>query len=299
MGHFNRAYSIAQALKPYPWINPLIFSTSALLSESMGEGISVINWPGYATSAWPRLTTLSIADLIQSLGPDLLVTDTFEHGPENELASFQGTRRILQRDGTQPLSEQHWLVNPNDAGYVLNTFPDALVSRDMAHHFLQVKKTTPVILVVHNGEPVETRSFFERILHVLKDTPYQVRLCSLLPCLRPDWRPIWIRTYPLAPWYKGADLVVGGGGYNLVTEARCYGLRGLFCAFEGPVDQQWQRIQHLPHFHLTDAPEYIRQQIARLLNAPPPRPEPHSSGAVQIAQRIVKVIDYNTGHAHR
>lgn len=291
MGHLNRAYSIAMALKPYQ-IEPLILTTSALVPSLLYEQLSVLHWPTSVHSGWSQsLSTDHIRAVVQTLEPDLMVVDTFDNGPENELLNLPFAKLIVQRDGLTPHSDRHLLANAHGLGYVLNTPPKVLVHSRLAHDFWgTVPDGAPLIVVAHNGDALETRAFFEQVLYYLEDTAYQVRLASLLPCLKPEWRSIWCSPYPLSTWYRAVDLLIGGGGYNLVAEAQCYGVRGYFRAFERPVDLQWERIQKKSVFYEGMARDAFLDDVQTLLQKPLPLPNPACQGAESIAKVIVEYL---------
>lgn len=291
MGHLNRAYAIAMALRPYG-IEPLVFTTSTLVPSLLYEQLSILRWPSSGASGWgSTLSQGQIQDLIQTLSPDLMVVDTFDNGPENELLDLPFAKLIVQRDGLLPRSDQHLLVNAHGLGYVLNTPPQALAHAELAHGFWQTDpQGGPLVVVAHNGDAFETRAFFEQVLHLLKGTPYQVRLASLLPCLKPAWRSLWCSPYPLSTWYRAVDLLIGGGGYNLVAETQCYGVRGYFQAFERPRDRQWERLQSELSFHEGVARAVFLEAIARCLREPPPKPQLACQGAEAIAKVIAEYL---------
>lgn len=292
MGHLNRAYAIGCALKQTHGITPLVLTTSSFLPQAITGALPIVRWPtgGFAdTSPWNHLLRDQIKSWIESLSLDALVADTFAHGPENELLGLSLPRWVIQREGQSPESTRHFLVNPQGVGYVLNTPPAQQASRLHAQRYWGVDPNgAPLLVVAHNGDTLETRSFFEWVLGHLQGAPYQVRLASLLPCLKPEWTPIWRCDYPLAHWYAGVDLLLGGGGYNLVTEARCYGLRRYLCAFERPVDRQWERIQFEPHFYWGISRADFLACIERLLAADAPAALP--SDQIQGAEQIARVL---------
>ncbi len=284
MGHLNRAYSIAMALKPYG-IEPLVLTTSTLVPACVYDQLSLLRWPVLTDSA----SRAHIRAMIQGFAPELLVVDTFDDGPENELQDLPFAKLIIQRDGKTPRSPRHLLVNPLGLGYVLNTPPAALARREQARAFWRADpQGEPLVVLAHNGDALETRAFFEQVLHHFSGTAYQLRLASLLPCLKPEWRAIWCSPYPLAPWFSGVDLLIGGGGYNLVAEAKCYGVRGYFQAFERPVDRQWERLESEASFYAGIASPVFLEAVQALLSKPAPEPLPLL--ACQGAEAVAKVI---------
>lgn len=295
LGHFNRAYAIARQLLRLQTCDCLIATTSALAPLVLQPGIEVLRWPG-AASPWSAGWLRLLPELLAQLQPDLLVVDTFPQGPENELEGLDWPRLWIQRDADlsavaeASLSESVPLIQawPEADGLILNRQPQELLPRARARQGLGLPAGSdlPLVLIAHNGDPFETPALMQRLLTALEPLPLEIRLASRLPCPRPEWQSRWLTHYPLSEYLRGVDLVIGGGGYNLVAEARAYGLRSLHLAFERPIDKQWQRIQNLPHLESQDSAETIRASVQTLLKQAPPAPEVACQGALIAAQRI-------------
>jgi len=286
IGHFNRAYAIARQFLRVRSADCLIATTSALAPLVTQPGIDVLRWPA-AESPWTPDFLRALPQLLAQLQPDLMVVDSFPEGPENELSGIEIPRLLIQRDPGLP--PQVWPVVqawPGADGLILNRQPAELLPRDLARQWLDARSEHPLVLIAHNGDPFETTSFMQRVLTALETLPVEIRLASCLPCPRPEWQALWIRHYPLSEWLRGVDCLIGGGGYNLVAEARAYGLRSLHLAFERPIDQQWQRIQGLPQVSMMASAQTIREAVQTLLEQLPPAPELACAGAVVAAQRI-------------
>lgn len=287
-GHFNRAYAITRYLLHHG-INPLIISSSAFLPLAFMEPIQLLRWPGGLENSWPELQHELLNTLLK-LSPELLVVDTFPEGPENELRSYHGPRFFIQRDIKRAWQGAGISAWPEADGLVINREPNELLSAAQAKQCLRAEPHKPLILLAHNGNPAETTAFFWRMLKTLEPLNVCIRMASLLPCPRSEWQPLWIQHFPLSEWMHGVDLLIGGGGYNLVAEARAYGVPALFTAFERPVDQQAQRIQALPHFFAHHSVHDLREQIQNLLNTARPTPESHCYGAPKAADLILNLL---------
>lgn len=297
IGHFNRAYAIARQLS-FRGLDPLIVCSTAFLPLILSEPLQIVRWPGRLEQGgtepnWPQIARALPAMLAQ-LEPDLLVVDTFPEGPEWELhaflSSFAGPRLLIQRDADLSWVAPCFKPYPGAGGYILNRAPCELLPRAQARSWLGAKGERPLVLVAHNGNPAETQAFFWRLLQVLQPLDCTVRLASLGPCPRPEWQALWVRHFPLSEWLRGVDLLIGGGGYNLVSEVRAYGIRALLTAFERPVDQQALRIADLPHFSTQTSVQALRTQIQTLLEAPPPAPEIECQGAEKVADQVLNLL---------
>lgn len=287
-GHFNRAYAISRCLIRYQ-IRPLIISSSAFLPLAITESIHIIRWPGGLEPGWPELHR-GLINTLHHLNPHLLVVDTFPNGPENELRPFGGPRVFIQRDTERCWNGPSIRAFPTGDGYILNRSPEELLPRSQARQYLRALKEQPLVLIAHNGNPAETTAFFWRLLKVLEPIDCQIRLASLLPCPRPEWQQYWVQHFPLSEWLNGVDLLIGGGGYNLVAEARSYGVPVLLTAFDRPIDRQAQRIQSLPHFHSHHTTSYLREHIQTILSQPRPIPEQSCQGAKKASDLIVNLL---------
>lgn len=299
LGHFNRAYAISRHLQRQQ-LFPLIFTSSALLPLTLQEGLRILRWPGdlentslqhsaLERSPWDDLSSQALK-ILQHLAPDLLVVDSFPNGPEQELAEWHGPRLFIQRDASPSWEGPSVYAQPEGDGYILNRDLDELLPRAQARQWWQVTDQRPLIVVAHNGNPAETTAFFWRIQKALAGLDAHLRLASLLPCPRPEWQSIWCSHFPLSEWLHGIDLLIGGGGYNLVAEVQGFGVPALLTAFERPNDQQWQRIQSMPHFSAHDSSEQIRTQVLQALAAPRPHALPEQKGAHCSAQKIQDLI---------
>jgi len=288
VGHFNRAYAITRCLLNHG-IKPLIISSSAFLPLAFSEQIQLLRWPGGLENNWPELQEV-LLPTIKKLSPDLLIVDTFPEGPENELQSYQGARFFIQRDAEHSWHGPGIHARPEDHGYIINRSPEELLSRAQARQCLRAETNQPLILLTHNGNPAETTAFFWRLLKTLEPLNVSIRMASLLPCPRSEWQPYWIQHFPLSEWMNGVDLLIGGGGYNLVAEVQAYGVPALLTAFERPIDQQAQRIQNLPHFHAHHTAASLRNQIQKILSSPRPTPESRCNGAQKAAELILNLL---------
>lgn len=292
IGHFNRAYAIARQLLRSQQ-ESLIVCSSAFLPTVLSESLNILRWPGGLEQA-QVLPFRSFSRLLAEIQPRTLLSDTFPYGPEDELKHWckeHAEQHVwIQRDPENSDVPGAVRPYPDGVGWVLNRNPEELLPRALARQWLRAEDDKALVLVTHNGHAGEVSAFFERMLQMLKVFDVHVRLASLLPCPRPEWLPFWVHAYPLSLYFHGVDLVIGGGGYNLVAEVRALGKRALLRAFERPVDNQAQRIAALPHFSFHTSLDDLRQQCSALLASPEPlaaAPE-ECRGASRIAQLLLE-----------
>ncbi len=291
IGHFNRAYAIARQCLRQQAVDCLIATSSALAPLVTQPGIEVLRWPA-ANSPWAAGFLAALPELINQLQPDLMIVDSFPEGPDNELCGIDLPRLVIQRDAE--LKTKDWPVIqawPEADGLILNRQPAELFPRALARQWLGAQSDRPLVGIAHNGDPFETTGMMQRLCQALEGCELELRLASRLPCPRPEWQPLWISHYPLSEWLNGVDLLIGGGGYNLVAEARAYGLRSLHLAFERPIDRQWLRIQNLAQIRSIDSAQHIRETVQARLQQAPPEPVLDCQGAAAAARRIQDLLN--------
>lgn len=293
IGHFNRAYAIARELKRHPQCQPIILATTPFVPLALAEQIPIWRLPSCSETTTLGLSrSAHIQQLLKDLNPHALVVDTFPLGLELELADWladwPGIKVLIQRDVGQfslpGCYQAVFQADDNGIGWILNRQPHELWPRAQVLPYLHVDDGQPVILVVHNGCPVETKGFFQQVYYALGQQPWHMRFASLCPVPDPRWGPLMLHHYPLSEWMAGVDLVIGGGGYNLVAECRGYGKRRLLRAFERPFDRQADRLHREPHFFETTPASTLRESAMAQLTQPPPKPSSNAQGAQAVAQ---------------
>lgn len=293
IGHFNRVYAIARELRRHPQLQPIILTTTPFVPLALAEPIPIWRLPSCSETqslALPRPRHMQ--QLLNDLNPHALVVDTFPLGLADELADWlpdwHGIKVLIQRDMTQspPRDCYQAVFQPDETGigWILNRQSHELWPRSQVLPYLHITDEQPVILVAHNGEPVETRGFFQQMYYALAEQPWHLRFASLCPIPDPRWGQLLLHHYPLSEWLAGVDLVIGGGGYNLVAECRVFGKRRLLRAFERPIDRQADRLHHEPHFFETTPAVTLREWITGQLTQPPPEPSANGQGAQFVVQ---------------
>lgn len=165
---------------------------------------------------------------------DVLVVDTFPRGLGGELpdalAGFSGLKVLVQRD-----------LNPDYAAkYQLNAFiaknydlvlttgdgnsgapwlirsQHELPERETARHLLGVSGERPCVAICASGNSEELAWYGAVASHLFKSC-----VVRCIAPVRPPNCPVecWISYFPAMDLYPGADILIGGGGYNTVYEA--------------------------------------------------------------------------------
>lgn len=278
-GHFNRAYALARQVKRLlPKVTPLILSSAPIVPPLLQEGLSLLRLPSVSEHQAAGLDSRWVQTLVLDYQPDVLVVDSHSTGVWQELPEIfpklLGKKIFLRRDAQIPEAtlpyDLSWLLTPDADGWLLNRQLDELKSRAQALALLKADPNSPVVLLAHNGPPPETQAFFLRAYLALQALPLQLRLVSLVPPGLPELMHLWLSYFPLSELLNGADLVIGGGGVNLLTECRVFGKRSLFCAFERPIDQQALRIGPGDLLQWNASPaEWARQISEKLAQTPP------------------------------
>lgn len=278
-GHLNRAYALARQVKRLsPSVTPLILSSAPIIPPLLQEGLSLLRLPSVSEHLATGLNPRWVQTLLQDYQPDVLVVDSHCNGVWQELAAIwpklQGKKIFLRRDALIPQAtlpyDLSWLLTPEAEGWLLNRQTNELKSRAQALALLRAHPDLPVVLLAHNGPPPETQAFFLRAYLALQTLPLQLRLVSLTPPGLPELLPLWLSYFPISELLNGVDLLMGGGGVNLLSESRVFGKRSLFCAFERPIDRQALRIMPCDLLKWdADPTEWARQVSEKLAQTPP------------------------------
>jgi hypothetical protein len=279
-GHFNRAYALARQLKRIgPHLQPLILTSAPVIPPLIQEGLSVLRLPSPTEHAHSGLNSNWLGRFIQDYDPHLLVVDTHCQGVFCELPAIwphlKAKKVFLRRDADIPIANLNydytWLLTPEAQGYVLNRDPHECKTFAQARLILKADLDLPLVVVAHNGPPAETQSFFLKMSLALRSENLQLRFVSFLPPQIPELMLQWVSFFPLTELMPGIDLIIGGGGYNLVAECQVLGKRALFCSFERPLDTQRLRIEKNTYLSDQLSPQDISQRIkSSLAHSQPP-----------------------------
>jgi hypothetical protein len=163
---------------------------------------------------------------------------------------------------------------------------------------LNAPRSKKTILVYTSGKPSELR-LFGAIAQSLVTAFPECSVRCLAPILPPQCPPaVWVSHLPGIECLPAADIVVGGGGYNTVSECRAVGVPLIAFAFKRLYDRQVQRVSAASYaIEIVDGrnlADYISATIAAvrsLLDRTPKSPIPHyKNGAVEAVQAIEHTI---------
>ncbi len=298
-GHLNRAYALARRVKRHlPAVTPLILSSAPIIPPFLQEGLSLLRLPSVSEHQATGLHPRWVQTLLRDYQPDVLVVDSHSQGVWQELEEIwpelQGQKIFLRRDANiRPATlpyDLSWLLTPEAEGWLLNRQRDELKSRAQALALLKADPDLPVVLLAHNGPPPETQAFFLRAYLALQALPLQLRLVSLAPPGLPELLPLWLSYFPISELLNGVDLLVGGGGVNLLCESQAFGKRSLFCAFERPIDRQNLRILPSDLLKWDAAPTEWARQVSEKLAQKPPEPV-NGDKTRELACLLAKMLD--------
>jgi len=295
-GHLNRAYALARSLKKIrPHLSPLILTSAPFLPPLIQEGLSVLRMPSPTEQNQSGFSLQLLETLCLKASPQVLLVDTHSVGMNEDFAQFwskfKGYKIFLRRDLQTPLHtayDQNWLLTPAEKGYLVNREKSELFAPELARKILRASSNLPLVLIAHNGPPSETYALFMRLWLALKHAPLELRFASFLSPL-PELAAYWIHYFPLSEILTGVDLLIGGGGYNLIAESRVFSKKILSFAFERPLDHQAARIQPHEILNTEDSPQQIQSRIfSRLKDALPEASSDQT--AHQLAQEISDLL---------
>lgn len=242
LGHLTRTLALARRF-PGDSSENLVLTNSpfaAVVAESGFELPSNLRVEVLSAKASKSELTEAVPRLVQRFQPDLLMVDTFPRGLVGELAdivSEQRTRQVfvhryLNEDYIRQFELQSWvdlfdrILVPGESALfeshprATRTEPwlllddDELLDRQDARQRWEVDER-PLVLVSGCGRPNEVVAAREMAgtLSARFGTRANIRFAS--PNASSHW--------PLLQLLNGVDLLVGGGGYNTVHEARATG----------------------------------------------------------------------------
>jgi hypothetical protein len=253
-GHLTRGCAIGRALErvgsrdDYRMFGPAIPYSGVTVANYAAASISNTEMFDAAQAAQSQLGQLLLA-----FDPDLLLIDQFWLPLQHLLGHLPRTEVWLMAH----LAPSTWFIGPRQLRFdrsryhrliaveppnlhrlpeqidpVVVTNPDECLPRSALREFLDVPDDVHLTLVAQTGMLGEAEALVQRLGH----TTGIVRVLSLHqpPSL-----------FPLAPYLAGADLIVGGAGYNLFWEIQWLGLsaRTRFIPQYRDIDPQAQRVR--------------------------------------------------------
>jgi hypothetical protein len=232
---------------------------------------------------------------VESAGAACLIVDTFPRGLAGELApvlpTLRALRVLIHRD-LNPAYVRHMelrefvrsgydlVIQPGEteaaplAGLpqLVRTAPwlirsvGELPSRDAAHRLLDVKEERCVLVCASgNREELEWYGRVTEALIAASPDAAVRAVAAVQPPGCPDGA--WLRYWPAMDLLPGADVVVGGAGYNTVSECAACGVPLVARAWPRKYDRQSLRATSLGHA-LIERPEEAPAAVRRALNEP-------------------------------
>jgi hypothetical protein len=315
LGHGVRTLALARQLaRALGGRHLLLFNTPfapCLVRAAAAEtGLSCQALPPFAS---PGEALEAVRRALATFDPDLFLADTFPRGLGGELAQAlpewgKGFRVLISRSLPRGYVEGYDLVAFARRQYHLILAPGepspleggaevqrtkAFLVRDFeelptparAASLLGTTPDRPVVLLAGSGTATECRET-ENLAEVLQaDWPGHFPPLRLaLPPGRPT-RPgrfsgTLITHFPLLECFPAVRLLVGGGGYNLVQEARALGLPGMFRPRPRKYDDQKSRVAPENQF---DRFDQLRKALATELRKPRQGGVPYANGAREAA----------------
>lgn len=151
------------------------------------------------------------------------------------------------------------------------------------------------ILVYSSGKPSEL-ALFGAIAHSLSLAFPESTVRCLAPMLPPGCPPdLWVSHWPGIECLRAADIVVGSGGYNTVSECRALGIPLVAFAFKRLYDRQFRRlsvasygIEIVADKNLTNYVATTIAAVRSLLRQKPRSTIPHYENGAVTAWQIIE-----------
>jgi hypothetical protein len=299
------------------------------LSYFQAQDLADVKFLAIAPDVDLNTTCNRVREILLNSNCDCLIVDTFPRGLGGELADILPElphlpKILIHRD----LCPEYVLAK-NLRSFVVRHFDAAIVpgegedvpladlpivrhtspwlirnaeelNIDRSRQLLRITSEEPrkTILVYTSGKLSEL-TLFGAIARSLVAAFPECTVRCLAPVLPPQCpSDIWVSHWPGIECLPAADIVVGGGGYNTVSESRALGIPLIAFAFKRLYDRQLQRVSATSHaieiFDGRDVAYYVSTLIAAvrsLLNRTPKSTIPHyENGAVAALQAIEQTI---------
>ena len=343
-GHVVRTIAISRALaragsRRHIGLRMILATTSEAHALLASEPLAIVTLPaplaarrgGFSDGERRRIVGGTLAGLVDSFGPDLLVADTFPSGPHGELAGIavgRAKRALIRRsvpdertgDTTLSagLSDYDLAVVADDPSPTASHLPTRTVrvppitigeardgkSREHARAELGLPAEGRAILVASGGGGDEeavarATSIAEAIARLAPDVTVVLALGPLVT-ITPHHAPSAVRTIrvaPLQPLLAAFDGAVAAAGYNTAHELAKAGIPAALFALPRPFDDQAARVARFKEASLAHAldrfeDEAILDAMTWMIGAP--RPSIEGGGADRAAEVL---LDLATGKA--
>ena len=272
-GHVARGLAIARALeRAGAAIDLRVFSRRMPFPSVEADArFSFVDLDAGELADPLRARNSALARALAAYAPDLVIVDFFwaalAHVPLGGAEAWLllrwhptgwlgGAGRRLDRSAyrrviaIEPIAAGDDRVEP-----IVSANPEELVAADAARERLGFGAGERGVLLAHTGAPGER----ERLGALASEVGAGGRIVQV--GLFDEGAP-----FPLAPWLAGADVIVGGGGYNLFWETRWLGLasRAHLVPFARGVDDQHARLRACAdHAMRANGADQLAASIAR------------------------------------
>ena len=286
-GHLTRAAALASALLPH---------RATILANSPYLGIAREAMP--ELSIVPVSSREEVVERIANRAPDALIVDTFPRGLGGELVALLPDCRfriLIHRD----LSAQY-VAWGNLREFVANHYDYVLCPGESApfDNLPHASMTAPWL--IREPQPVQNPA---RVVVCAsgnaEEMPWYGEVTDSLASLNIDVRCIahdrppgcpedrWVRYWPAIDWIAGADVVVGGAGYNTVNECSATGTPLIARPWPRKYDRQRLRAERAEGVTLVDSPNEAATATVKALSLPRPGPKPRFRNGAQGAAALI------------
>lgn len=261
-------------------------------------------------------TCKTVQEIILKNDYNCIIIDTFPRGLGGELTEILPTLKakkiLIHRDLNpryiQVKNIQEFVINnydliliPGDgenlpfANFVNSyiTKPwlikncDQLISVNQAYFFLKINHKLPqqkVIIILASGEINELEIYGEIANILSQNNAYIVRIISAIKPQNCD-QEIWQFYYPAIDFLQIADLIIGGGGYNTISEAIALKIPLIVLPHPRLYDRQLMRIQRVietgnNQIKLARNIREVIKQVNYLITKLKPKPNLHYENGV-------------------
>jgi hypothetical protein len=313
LGHFARALALARAASRRanghvdctvvvntPWSNHL----RPFIAQER------VDWRFLSPTANRGAIGTEIAKIVASRAWDLLIVDTFPRGLGGELAPLLdglGCPRVLVHRDLEPryveerriesFVAEHYdlLLAPGERGPLADmaecqqTAPwlmrdaDELLARDEARAAFGATTAASLVLVSAAGRPEEL-PFLRAVADALASPSRHVVFSSLAHGGH----------FPLLERLAGVDVIVGGGGYHTVAEARATGTPLVGIALPRRYDRQARRLHG---FVVAYDEASLRDAVARALETDRSRCPSYVNGVHEALAALDRLVEANRATA--
>lgn len=261
-----------------------------------------------------------VQQILQTSNYECLIIDTFPRGLGGELAEILPSLAVpkvlihrdlnpkyIQKKNLEPFVAHFDLILIPGEGQdsplanfpqVKHTAPwlirssDELPSPKMARSLLRLHcvASTAIVAILASGKEEEL-SLYGNLTRSLAESNNKLAVRCISPVQPPNCpRECWVYHYPAFECLRVANVVVGGGGYNTVSECQALGIPLVSFAFKRLYDRQRIRLQKLHRQHPTAIVGSIADAIAAIYdfldwNITKPSPS-FDNGAVDAVVKI-------------